>query len=820
MSESKHVSATTVDLLSLLRVLRPLCCPNLPLSFLVPGLAWSFRGRKGAVAKEGAASVTEAGATDNAAATSEPCGPSQLTRTIQLHGSESTLAAVIDSHFSSQRSSDVRNGRSSSRCCAAGAVTGSNAGAGAKASTTGDAQPCVGSPSFGGGESCVAGSWGDRGGCERERGDGGKGKAAVTHGRKVALGDGEEPSYSTGESEALDEVKGQGRGASGGAGDRSQEGADLAGSAAELLSESPPVDRTDEEKREGRRIVSSAGMDARAAPQEGVVLVGLHACGDLTVAALRAFVRCGSVASLAIMGCCYNRLTERGAAEAVGGRSDVHSGRQHGRRGIGEAGTEVVMHERLASAHQEAPGMPRHAPCHPTAADSSIEGRGSSGPAPHDGAPRGLGEGGFPVSLHLQRHGLALGHSGRDLACQSAHKWKVKRVEEARGEFEAHAFRAALQVILGRRGEGGNDGDGAQLGEVELGKNACKDSSAEGRRAAELWGQECRQNDGSTEQRSDTQCSAAGVKHGDVGGREISAAEASSAVWSNAESISGEESGVCSEGYHGVGDRGEGSAAVTSSRKAAAVGGTAVAAGAVGGAAVVRVGRLGKARRRRQRMAQVMELIEGCGGSAYALVKTQGGGVGQSAAGLREDDSGVVSATVCEGPLEPSRISGSILATHVSSSHTTLANDGDVAEIDESPGPCDMAASGVNSMEAQTRSFHHYCQQALQRMNDQAEIPFSEAAAVWREVQPHARAIAAVWVLRAVLAGPLEALIVIDRLLMMEESGGTFKPRGVMTSQMEAESDGRCRHLFEFDVIPLFDPVISPRNMVIVANKC
>lgn len=43
---------------------------------------------------------------------------------------------------------------------------------------------------------------------------------------------------------------------------------------------------------------------------ERLMLVGLHACGDLTATLLRCFVACDNVRSVMVVGCCYHRLTE------------------------------------------------------------------------------------------------------------------------------------------------------------------------------------------------------------------------------------------------------------------------------------------------------------------------------------------------------------------------------------------------------------------------------------------------------------------------------------------------------------------------------
>lgn len=55
---------------------------------------------------------------------------------------------------------------------------------------------------------------------------------------------------------------------------------------------------------------------------------------------------------------------------------------------------------------------------------------------------------GFPMSLGVKSSGLSLGKSGRDLACQSAERWRNLENEGGLHNFELHAFRAAFQMVL------------------------------------------------------------------------------------------------------------------------------------------------------------------------------------------------------------------------------------------------------------------------------------------------------------------------------------------------------------------------------------
>ncbi|XP_071693697.1 uncharacterized protein [Rutidosis leptorrhynchoides] len=57
---------------------------------------------------------------------------------------------------------------------------------------------------------------------------------------------------------------------------------------------------------------------------------------------------------------------------------------------------------------------------------------------------------GYPISKGVKSTGLYLGRNSRDLACQSADRWKDMEKDASLHNFELHAFRAAFQVVLSR----------------------------------------------------------------------------------------------------------------------------------------------------------------------------------------------------------------------------------------------------------------------------------------------------------------------------------------------------------------------------------
>ncbi|XP_020233428.1 methyltransferase-like protein 25 [Cajanus cajan] len=57
---------------------------------------------------------------------------------------------------------------------------------------------------------------------------------------------------------------------------------------------------------------------------------------------------------------------------------------------------------------------------------------------------------GFPMSHAVRSTGLSLGRSARDLACQSAERWRSLDMHAGIHNFELHAFRAAFQMVLSK----------------------------------------------------------------------------------------------------------------------------------------------------------------------------------------------------------------------------------------------------------------------------------------------------------------------------------------------------------------------------------
>ena len=96
------------------------------------------------------------------------------------------------------------------------------------------------------------------------------------------------------------------------------------------------------------------------------------------------------------------------------------------------------------------------------------------------------------------------------------------------------------------------------------------------------------------------------------------------------------------------------------------------------------------------------------------------------------------------------------------------------------------------------RDWPTYLQIAMERLKLDPPAGGIEAmaAAVLEECEPCRVKVSAYWALRAVLAPVVESLVLIDRVLYLTEQG-----------------------IPSVELLPVFDPAISPRNFAIIASK-
>jgi hypothetical protein len=161
--------------------------------------------------------------------------------------------------------------------------------------------------------------------------------------------------------------------------------------------------------RQGCAAIDALLRELCPVAQPRVLLVGLHACGDLSPAILRTFAELNCAVAVVVVPCCHNLLTE-------GSCSGEHAAAEH-----------ILLHTALAGGGLVASFSP--------GTDDSCA-----------NAP------GFPMSAAVQSSGVApLGRRARMLACQSSDRWKlmsVRQEEDASWFAPLCLLRAALRYLL------------------------------------------------------------------------------------------------------------------------------------------------------------------------------------------------------------------------------------------------------------------------------------------------------------------------------------------------------------------------------------
>ncbi|KAG5546818.1 hypothetical protein RHGRI_018848 [Rhododendron griersonianum] len=116
-------------------------------------------------------------------------------------------------------------------------------------------------------------------------------------------------------------------------------------------------------------------------------------------------------------------------------------------------------------------------------------------------------------------------------------------------------------------------------------------------------------------------------------------------------------------------------------------------------------------------------------------------------------------------------------SSHVSSSNQT-AKCGEVKPIDK------------------ISLFEKFSQSGLHRLGLSCsnEIDFT---GLWKETEPFSELIGPYWSLRAALGPVFETIVLLDRLLFLQEQD----------------------KFLEAYILPIFDPVLSPRNVALIAKK-
>ncbi|KAG7591912.1 S-adenosyl-L-methionine-dependent methyltransferase [Arabidopsis thaliana x Arabidopsis arenosa] len=93
-------------------------------------------------------------------------------------------------------------------------------------------------------------------------------------------------------------------------------------------------------------------------------------------------------------------------------------------------------------------------------------------------------------------------------------------------------------------------------------------------------------------------------------------------------------------------------------------------------------------------------------------------------------------------------------------------------------------------------SFEKFCLSAFSRLNLEHPLDI-DLNATWKEADASTELIGPYWSIRAALGPVLETLILLDRLMFLQEQGDSIK----------------------VVMLPIFDPTISPRNVAIIAKR-
>ncbi|XP_010537773.1 PREDICTED: methyltransferase-like protein 25 isoform X2 [Tarenaya hassleriana] len=117
-------------------------------------------------------------------------------------------------------------------------------------------------------------------------------------------------------------------------------------------------------------------------------------------------------------------------------------------------------------------------------------------------------------------------------------------------------------------------------------------------------------------------------------------------------------------------------------------------------------------------------------------------------------------------------------------------------DIDEPSWTGSSARETISDSDRSSSSFENFCMSAFSRLNLERprDIDLQE---VWKEAEAFTELIGPYWSIRAALGPVLETLILLDRLMFLQEQDDSI----------------------EAVMLPIFDPTISPRNVAIIAKK-
>ncbi|CAN8293048.1 unnamed protein product [Cochlearia groenlandica] len=128
---------------------------------------------------------------------------------------------------------------------------------------------------------------------------------------------------------------------------------------------------------------------------------------------------------------------------------------------------------------------------------------------------------------------------------------------------------------------------------------------------------------------------------------------------------------------------------------------------------------------------------------------------------------------------------------------TTRKGQGEFGRLDSLINTDDQKPMRQTSSNSDCSSFEKYCISAFSSLD--LELPQDlDLKTTWNEIDAFTELIGPFWSIRAALAAVVETLILLDRLLFLQEQGGSMN----------------------VVMLPIFDPNISPRNVAIIAKRC
>ncbi|GAQ86046.1 S-adenosyl-L-methionine-dependent methyltransferases superfamily protein [Klebsormidium nitens] len=607
-----------------------------------------------------------------------------------------------------------------------------------------------------------------------------------------------------------------------------------------------------------------------------VVLAGLHACGDLSASMLRTFAACPSVKAVVVVSCCYNLVTEA-SSEPPSGNSPNPTGRpnpnlrasvrgpsdslrngpsesgghsspspQHGSSGNvrnpsdrpecdpctdkrepfarpknsssesgrkrldamqnGQSGSLPTTSDTIengrsqnsqkpsACGNSALPGPPQTPQSlHPDIQEdtSALESCPGCCSEPGDASrkPSGLvgpSSGacshqryGFPLSAAVKATGFGgLGINGRMLACQSADRWRAQSEAGFADVITKHTLRAAFQTLLARHFPA------VWATKPVLGKQKKRPVSGTPVSAAPL--------------------SATPVSETPVSGPLVSEAPASEPPINGCSVNEETSSARVAKGVEG--SKHETSVACAGERKASQNGANIRKSGSGAENRDASPGVHSECRPELANDRLKEERSSHVGSSPSSIVKI--------------------------GPSDTDLISDHTLPSSLGPSSKRTDSAGQATPVAAEAGPLETSFRASSRVYEDERSsperaserarFVEFARDSLQRLG-LPEVSENEIGDVWESLRSSKDLVGPFWTLRTAMAGPLESLILLDRFMYMNEclegTSASLPEQGKLYTgslgkgQRSTASKGGVR------MFPLFDPEISPRNVVIVGQQ-